>query len=55
MGRRARLVRVVPDLAGVIWGKGAIMELIGKAKSVILTVDGGQKAKQLFEEMFVRK
>lgn len=43
------------DAMNRLYEKGFITDPVGKTKSVVLTEEGEQKSKQLFEAMFVRK
>ena len=35
--------------------KGMISDPVGRAKSVVLTIEGQERAERLFEELFARK
>lgn len=43
------------DAMNRLYEKGFISDPVGKAKSVVLTEEGEQRARQLFEEMFTRR
>jgi Domain of unknown function (DUF6429) len=43
------------DALGRLHEKGMIFDSVGTAKSVMLTSEGLERSKQLFDEMFVRR
>ena len=42
------------DVLGRLYEKGMIHDPVGKAKSVVFTDEGRERAKTLFQEMFVK-
>jgi hypothetical protein len=42
------------DVLGRLHDKGMICDTVGKVKSVVFTVEGLQRSKELFEKMFRR-
>lgn len=53
MGRDGRAWKQIDwDVTNRLHEKGLICDLVGKAKSLVMTEEGAQKAKALYEQLF---